>query len=122
MEASKSLDALTMLVLCREDKRSLNLPRAWQFESPPMGREGGGEGEAEEKAEEVERERERDTGREAKKRDRKKRERERRETYCWLVGNEGMRHPISPYIYPFRDYIVYLIPSLIPYEPTARRE
>ena len=20
--------------------------------------------------------------------------------YCWLVGKEGMRYPISPYIYP----------------------
>ena len=43
-------------------------------------------------------------------------------THCWLVGNEGVRYPISPYIYPLgimyppvlyplRDYIGYLIPS-----------
>ena len=32
-------------------------------------------------------------------------------TYCWLVGNEGMRYPVSPNIYPLRDYMGCLIPS-----------
>ena len=31
---------------------------------------------------------------------RKLRRSAKQESYCWLVGNEGMRYPISPYIYP----------------------
>ena len=34
--------------------------------------------------------------------------------YCWIVGNEGMRYPISyiPLYIPFKGYIVgHLIPS-----------
>ena len=31
-------------------------------------------------------------------------------TGWFLVGNEGMRYPISPYIYPLSDGIGYLIP------------
>ena len=37
-----------------------------------------------------------------------------KEYLLWLVGNEGLRYPISPYIYPLRDSVGYLIPMEFP--------